>query len=266
MASPLGSRLILVSNRLPVTIKPNDGTFDLSLSSGGLVTGLSGLAKTTQFRWYGWPGLEVPGRETAPLTQKLQAEHDAVPVFIADQLAEKYYNGFSSTSCIALFRYECSPKPDTILWPLLHYQPVPFSFDESAWNAYKEVNRLFAKAIVKDVRDGDLVWVHDFHLMLLPAMLREELREVLPHATVTIGWFLHTSFPSPDVFRKLPVREELLFGVLQSDLLGFHTNEYAKQFLNNCSQLRYGLRPWNFLDELHLTASEVRKSPRRASR
>lgn len=90
-------RLLLVSNRLPITIKrSDDGKYDSSMSSGGLVSGLSGLSKTTQFQWYGWPGLEVPEDEIDVVTKRLKDEYNAVPVFIADDLAERHYNGFSS--------------------------------------------------------------------------------------------------------------------------------------------------------------------------
>lgn len=92
-------RLLLVSNRLPITIKAaEDGTYTFSMSSGGLVTGLSGLAKTTKFQWYGWPGLEVPKEEIPHMTKQLKDDYGAVPVFLDDELADRHYNGFSSTS------------------------------------------------------------------------------------------------------------------------------------------------------------------------
>ena len=90
-------RLLLLSNRLPITIKRSeDGSYDFSMSSGGLVTGLSGLSKTTSFKWYGWPGLEVPDNEEEGLKQRLKNEYDAHPVFIDNELADRHYNGFSS--------------------------------------------------------------------------------------------------------------------------------------------------------------------------
>ena len=91
------ARLLLVSNRLPITIKRSeDGSYDFSMSSGGLVSGLSGLSKSTTFQWYGWPGLEIPDAEAGPLKDRLKAEYNAVPVFIDDDLADRHYNGFSS--------------------------------------------------------------------------------------------------------------------------------------------------------------------------
>jgi trehalose 6-phosphate synthase len=94
---PHPGRLLLVSNRLPITIKrSDDGSYAFSMSSGGLVTGLSGLSKTTTFQWYGWPGLEVPDAEAGPMIKQLKDEYGAVPVFIDDELADRHYNGFSS--------------------------------------------------------------------------------------------------------------------------------------------------------------------------
>lgn len=108
------------------------------------------------------------------------------------------------------------------------------NFSEEAWSSYKKANRIFAKTIAKDVQDGDIVWIHDFHLLLLPSMLREE---VGPSVNLKIGFFLHTTFPSSEVYRILPVRNELLLGVLHSDLIGFHANSYARHFLSSCSSL-----------------------------
>ncbi|MCJ1322391.1 Trehalose-6-P synthase/phosphatase complex synthase subunit [Xylographa vitiligo] len=219
-APKMDGRLLLVSNRLPITIKRSeDGSYDFSMSSGGLVSGLSGLSKSTTFQWYGWPGLEVPEKEAGPLTERLKDEYNAVPVFIDDELADLHYNGFSNS----------------ILWPLFHYHPGEITFDESAWNAYEQANRLFAKAIASEVQDGDLVWVHDYHLMLLPAMLREEIGNT--KANVKIGFFLHTPFPSSEIYRILPVRNEILLGVLHCDLIGFHTYDYARHFLSSCSRI-----------------------------
>lgn len=101
--------------------------------------------------------------------------------------------------------------------------------------AYQEVNRLFAQTVIKDVQDGDLIWVHDYHLMLLPQMLREEIGNTKKN--VKIGFFLHTPFPSSEIYRILPVREHLLTGLLDCDLIGFHTYDYARHFLSSCSRI-----------------------------
>lgn len=128
-----------------------------------------------------------------------------------------------------------SLAPDSILWPLFHYHPGEISFDENAWVAYRDANRIFAREVAKQVKDNDIIWVHDYHLMLMPAMLREELGTRVKN--VKIGFFLHTPFPSSEIYRILPVREEILEGVLHCDLLGFHTFDYARHFLSSCSRI-----------------------------
>lgn len=146
--------------------------------------------------------------------------------------------GFLVSSCREVFlSCELMVSLDSILWPLFHYHPGEISFDENAWVAYRDANRLFAKAVAKSVKDGDLVWVHDYHLMLLPAMLREEIGTSVKN--VKIGFFLHTPFPSSEIYRILPVREEILEGVLHCDLLGFHTFDYARHFLSSCSRILF---------------------------
>nr|POE93561.1 alpha,alpha-trehalose-phosphate synthase [udp-forming] 1 [Quercus suber] len=192
------------------------------MSSGGLVSGLSGLSKTTKFQWYGWPGVQVPDNEIVHVKKRLLDEYSAVPIFMDDELSDRHYNGFSNS----------------ILWPLFHYHPGEITFDESAWEGYMDANRIFAKEIARDVKDNDLVWVHDYHLMLLPAMLREELDQMSPRPkNVKFGFFLHTPFPSSEIYRILPVRNEILEGVLHCDLLGFHTYDYARHFLSSCARI-----------------------------
>lgn len=126
---------------------------------------------------------------------------------------------------------------DSVLWPLFHYQPGLIKYNDEDWDAYREVNRIFAKKIADRVSDGDLVWVHYYHLMMLPTMLREEILRL--NKNIHVGFFLHTAFPCDDMFKVLPVRNELLEGVLRSDLIGFHTNLYAENFMKTCSTLLY---------------------------
>lgn len=208
-----------ISNRLPVTIKRNeDGSYSYNMSSGGLVTALSGVKKTTSFKWFGWPGLEIPDEEKERVSNDLAEKFSCYPVYLSDDLADLHYNGFSNS----------------ILWPLFHYHPGEMNFDEVAWEAYTEANRLFAKTIATLVNDGDTIWVHDYHLMLLPAMLREEVGQ---NKKIRIGFFLHTPFPSSEVYRILPVRRQVLLGVLQCDLIGFHTYDYARHFLSSVARI-----------------------------
>lgn len=213
-------KVFVISNRLPVTINRKDnGEYDYSMSSGGLVTALQGLKKTTQFQWLGWPGLELPESEQERVNKDLQEKFNCTAVFLSDAIADLHYNGFSNS----------------ILWPLFHYHPGEMNFDETAYAAYIEANRQFAKVIAEQVGENDMVWVHDYHLMLLPQMLREEVGNRV--SNLRIGFFLHTPFPSSEIYRILPVRKEILEGVLSCDLIGFHTYDYARHFLSSVSRI-----------------------------
>ncbi|GMM36944.1 alpha,alpha-trehalose-phosphate synthase (UDP-forming) [Saccharomycopsis crataegensis] len=213
--------VLVVSNRLPVTITRNkDGSYEYKMSSGGLVTALQGLKKSTSFQWFGWPGLEVPDDEKARVKKDLMDQFNCIPVFISDEIADLHYNGFSNS----------------ILWPLFHYHPGEINFDETAWYAYNEANKLFAEAISKHVKNDDMVWVHDYHLMLLPELLKSNI-DAKGITNVKLGFFLHTPFPSSEIYRILPVRKEILQGVLSCDLIGFHTYDYARHFLSSVGKV-----------------------------
>eukprot|EP00835_Amoeboradix_gromovi_P003538 NODE_238_length_13323_cov_0.463854.p2 type:complete len:648 gc:universal NODE_238_length_13323_cov_0.463854:7266-9209(+) len=209
------NELIVVSNRLPVTItKCESGRFKYSMSSGGLVSALSGLAKEMTFKWIGWTGIEIPNDEQATVIKEL-AELNCIPVFMPDDTAELFYNGFSNS----------------IIWPLFHYTPGDLNFDQSMWEAYKHANYLFANTLRDNISDSTMIWVQDYHLMLLPELLRKS------NPYCNIGFFLHTPFPSSEVYRILPVRTEILHGLLNCNLIGFHTFDYARHFLSSCTRI-----------------------------
>lgn len=218
MTKPVDAHLFVVSNRLPMTITKTDNGYDYKMSSGGLVSALSGLKKMMSFTWIGWPGINIPTEDREAVTKHLNSL-SCSPVFVGDDIADGHYNGFSNS----------------ILWPLFHYHPGEISFDQENWNSYQTVNNLFAEAISVVVKDGDLVWVQDYHFMLLPRMLREKVGKSKPN--IKIGFFLHTPFPSSEIYRILPVRKEVLDGVLNSDLIGFHTYDYARHFLSSCTRI-----------------------------
>ncbi|PRT54760.1 Alpha,alpha-trehalose-phosphate synthase [UDP-forming] [Wickerhamiella sorbophila] len=216
-------RVIVVSNRLPVTTSiDKNGQYNYEMSSGGLVSALSSL-HGDNFIWLGWPGIGVPQEDRESVSRDLKSLFKSVPVFLSDELSDLYYNGFSNS----------------IIWPLFHYHPGEMNFDDESWEAYTLANRLFAQAIANIYRPGDVVWVHDYHLMILPAMIREEIavktRE--PLSSVEIAFFLHIPFPTSEIYRVLPVRREILLGVLQSDLIGFHTYDYVRHFLSSVSSI-----------------------------
>lgn len=116
---------------------------------------------------------------------------------------------------------------------MFHYLPGEIDFDERQWDGYYRANAAFAEAVKEIARDGDMIWVQDYHLMLLPALLREYLADL----NIRIGFFLHTPFPSSEIYRVLPVRKQILMGVLQCDLIGFHTYDYARHFLSSCARI-----------------------------
>ncbi|KIW36691.1 uncharacterized protein PV06_11106 [Exophiala oligosperma] len=124
--------------------------------------------------------------------------------------------------------------PDKILWPLFHYQMHEIRLSHPDWEAYQEVNRYFAEALLPELRAGDAVWIQDYHLLLLPSFLRQALNRC--KKDVKIGFFLHTVFPSSDFLRILPVREGILGGLLNCDLVGFHNSDYTDHFLQSCQK------------------------------
>ncbi|HET6349414.1 MAG TPA: bifunctional alpha,alpha-trehalose-phosphate synthase (UDP-forming)/trehalose-phosphatase, partial [Candidatus Krumholzibacteria bacterium] len=208
-------RLLIVSNRLPVTVESDGDKLAFQPSVGGLASGLGSYLDSTAQRpetlWIGWPGLAIPREQEVQVTDTLAREHGAVPVFINAETMSSFYEGFCN---------------DT-LWPLFHYFPSYAVFKERSWNDYRRVNKIFCDAVVREVKPGDVVWVHDYQLLLLPRMLKEKLPDT------PVGFFLHIPFPSFEVFRILPARwrDVILDGMLGADLIGFHTHEYAHYFL-----------------------------------
>ena len=206
------SKTIIVSNRLPVKLsRSEDGEYNLSPSEGGLATGLGSIYKHGHNTWIGWPGLEVTGDDDHKVVAGLLAKENLLPVFLSQDEINKYYEGFSND----------------VLWPVFHYYASTYSnYKKSNWNCYREVNNKFKDAIVAVAKPGDTIWIHDYQLLLVPAMVRE----VLPD--VSIGFFQHIPFPSYELFRLIPWRDELLKGMLGADLIGMHTFDDVKHFLN----------------------------------
>ena len=207
------SKLIIVSNRLPINITKDENDITVTSSAGGLATGLGSFYKNYKSVWIGWPGIsteELDRKTESLIRKKLQAEK-CYPVFFSEKDFENYYYGFCNKT----------------IWPLFHYFPINTTFDKSYFDSYKKINLLFRDQILKTVKQHDKVWIHDYHLMLLPQMLREEI------PNLTIGFFLHIPFPSSEVFRLLPWRDEILWGLLGANLVGLHTWNYVKHFLNS---------------------------------
>jgi trehalose 6-phosphate synthase/phosphatase len=209
-------RLLIVSNRLPVTARPADGELRLFRSSGGLANGLRPWHEDSGGIWIGWPGdVTRLSPQLLPDLERRLTDRAMVPVFLTAGQIDRYYQGFSNR----------------VLWPLLHYSVDRMPVEATGWDAYREVNQVFADTVTRVHRAGDVIWVHDYQLMLLPALLRERL------AGARIGFFLHVPFPAAEVFRVLPWRRELLQGVLGADLLGFHTFSYLRHFVDSLQYL-----------------------------
>ena len=207
------NKTILVSNRLPFEVKSAGNKPEIIPSVGGLATGLKSIHESGDSIWIGWTGL--PSDKTDP------AFHDAVsteaarrrciPVDLTSRDIEDFYLGFSNNA----------------LWPLFHYFLQYTRYFPAQWQRYVEVNRKFADKILMHAGPDDTVWIHDYQLLLVPAMLREAV------PSLTIGLFLHIPFPAFEIFRTFPWREELLHGMLGAELIGFHTYDYVQHFLNS---------------------------------
>jgi len=202
----MSSTLINVSNRLPVAIKNGE----MTKSSGGLVAALEGLPKDDyDQKWIGWPGSEIADKkEQKHIARQLVDEYGCIPVFLGKEEAAGFYDGFSNSS----------------IWPLLHYLPNYLRYEPEWWADYQKVNQTFAEKVLEVAKDGDLVWVHDYQLMLLPAILRAQA------PSLRIGFFLHTPFPAPQVFRFHPRCRELVAGMLGANRIGFHAFNYLRHF------------------------------------
>jgi len=201
-------QLVVVSNRLPVRVGFDRGV-TVEPTAGGLATALSGVGGVSD--WIGWPGTEVPGHLEGDVTSRL-GEHGLHPVFLDARDEREFYG----TIC------------NDTLWPLFHYFPDRLRITGEAWQRYVDVNERFAQAVAQSAAPGARVWIHDFHLMLVP----ERLRRLRPD--VAIGFFLHIPFPSSEVYRLLPTREEVLRGLLGADYVSFHTGDYARHFRSSC--------------------------------
>lgn len=210
-------RLVIVSNRLPFTVLEKDGELIFKESAGGMVSGLKAYldstksSSSTEYVWIGWPGVDLDDKTKGKLISRALSEFNAYPIFIPAKVMEKFYNGFCNKT----------------IWPLFHYFPFLTVYDEDYWNSYKEVNEIFCSAVMEIIRPDDIVWIHDYHLMLLPRLIREKMPDI------PIGFFLHIPFPSYEISQLLPRnwRREILHGILGADLIGFHTQDYTQYFL-----------------------------------
>ncbi len=206
------AKLILVANRLPVTVDiKKSGEIAFTPSVGGLATGMSSVSKTYPCLWVGFSGITTDNLgqvELDTMKNTLIEKHRAYAVPLSNHDTKLYYDGFSNKT----------------IWPLFHYFPFFTSYDDESWRAYINVNTKFNEP-------GDIIWVHDYHLMLLPGIIRQNIPDA------KIGFFLHIPFPSYEVFRLMPWRKEILNGLLGSDIIGFHTFGYMRHFLSSVQRI-----------------------------
>jgi trehalose 6-phosphate synthase/phosphatase len=207
-------RVLVVSNRLPVKISKKDGEISYHTSEGGLATGLGSIYKQGENLWIGWPGADVEEQDKSTVTRKL-ADQNLFPIYLDQNEINDFYEGFSNET----------------LWPLFHYFPTYSSFIPQQWEAYKSVNQKFADAIVQKANKDDVIWIHDYQLMLVPQLVRKAIPEI------SIGFFQHIPFPSYEVFRLIPWRKELLKGLLGADVIGFHTYDDVRHFISAVNRI-----------------------------
>lgn len=209
-------KTIIISNRLPVKINKTNNEYQLSTSEGGLATGLGSIYKEGDNVWIGWPGLEVEEQQDRDIIDQKLHNLNLLPVYLTQQEINEYYEGFSNE----------------VLWPVFHYYASSYaSYSQSNWDFYKLVNEKFRDAVLKVSEPGDTIWIHDYQLLLLPALVRNALPDV------SIGFFLHIPFPSHEMFRLIPWRSELLEGILGADLIGFHTFDDVRHFISTVTRV-----------------------------
>ncbi len=209
-------RLIIVSNRLPLTIEKKDNAYTTRQSSGGLISAVEAYLNSSgkdEFSEQLWAGVSGVDREVWDKAELGESHYQFMPIFTSEEDYENYYNGFSNS----------------MLWPLFHYFPTYAEYEPSYFEAYLAVNRNFYEALSQTIREDDVVWIHDYHLLPLAGMLREK------HPKLTIGLFLHIPFPSYELFMEIPKKwqRKILEGMLGADLIGFHTAEYVAHFLKS---------------------------------
>ncbi|KAG6483545.1 hypothetical protein ZIOFF_060193 [Zingiber officinale] len=227
-SSPAQERIIIVANQLPIRARrrPDGRGWSFGWDDDSLLLQLKdGLPEDMEVLYVGSLRVDVEAHEQEDVAQTLLERFKCVPAFLPPDLHDRFYQGFCKAN----------------IWPLFHYM-LPFSadhggaggrrFDRGLWQAYVLANKYFFQKIIEVINpEDDYVWIHDYHLMALPNFLRRRFNRL------RMGFFLHTPFPSSEIYRTFPVREEILKALLNCDLIGFHTFDYARHFLSCCSRM-----------------------------
>jgi len=209
------SKLIIVSNRLPVKVQLKDEELKYQNSEGGLATGLGSIYQEGNNVWVGWPGATIENERIRDIVIRDFERKNLKAVMLSQEEVDHFYEGFANET----------------LWPLFHYFPTYANYVPEDWEAYKSANQKFADAVLEIAVPGDTIWIHDYQLLLVPQLIRDI------RSDVSIGFFQHIPFPSFEVFRLIPWREELLKGVLGADLIGFHTYDDARHFISAATRI-----------------------------
>ncbi|MFW5887670.1 MAG: alpha,alpha-trehalose-phosphate synthase (UDP-forming), partial [Bacteriovoracia bacterium] len=200
------SKWIIVSNRLP--FKYDAENDQLQMSSGGLVTAISGIHTKTPILWVGSTTDEITMKKIEQRGKKARENISYHPILMDNNLYNAYYNGMGND----------------VIWPAFHYEADMIKFEKENWDAYVKANQIIADNIVEVADDNDLIWVHDFHLFLVPGFIKKKRKNL------KVGFFLHIPFPSSEIYRQLPVREKILESLITADLVGFHDHSYLRHF------------------------------------
>ena len=203
--------MVIVSNRLPVTIEKGPEGFRVEPSSGGLVTALRPLLRDCAGVWIGWSATDAsPEIEHILQEHSRQSSFELKPVFMTAEERSEFYCGFSNE----------------VLWPLFHDLQSRCNFNPQYWDTHLSINQRFAEKAASEAHPGDLIWVHDYHLMSVASSLRKL------NVNEPLAYFHHIPFPSPDIFEKLPWREEILNSLLDFDVVGFQTVRDRRNFIS----------------------------------
>ena len=198
-------------------MRRDNGKLVFEPSVGGVATGLSSLDTDWEKCWIGWPGIDLEdcsGDQVSSAQRRLRKEN-FYPVGLSAREVEDYYHGFCNE----------------VVWPIFHYFVQYATYKKKFWDSYIEVNGKFARAILDVARDGDRIWIHDYHLMLVPDMVKKELPDS------SVGFFLHIPFPSSEIFRLIPWCREIIEGLAGADLIGFHTFDYVRHFAESVRRI-----------------------------
>ena len=198
-------------------MRRDNGKLVFEPSVGGVATGLSSLDTDWEKCWIGWPGIDLEdcsGDQVSSAQRRLRKEN-FYPVGLSAREVEDYYHGFCNE----------------VVWPIFHYFVQYATYKKKFWDSYIEVNGKFARAILDVARAGDRIWIHDYHLMLVPDMVKKELPDS------SVGFFLHIPFPSSEIFRLIPWCREIIEGLAGADLIGFHTFDYVRHFAESVRRI-----------------------------